>query len=71
MPFRREILSLFATLEPTPLEISESIDMMRFIEHGVRVHMVPTSFDTLAVDTPEDLARVEALMREDPLIKSY
>ncbi len=71
MPFLRETLSLFAALEPTPLEIAESVDMMRFIEHGVRVRMVPTSFDTQAVDTPEDLTRVENLMREDPLTLSY
>jgi hypothetical protein len=32
---------------------------------------VPTSFDTQAVDTPEDLTRVENLMREDPLTLSY
>lgn len=71
MPFRRATLSLFAALEPTPLEIAESVDMMRFIEHGIRVRMAPTSFDTQAVDTPEDLTLVENLMRKDPLTKSY
>ncbi|MDA1091591.1 MAG: 3-deoxy-manno-octulosonate cytidylyltransferase [Proteobacteria bacterium] len=71
MPFRRDALLRFAALEPTPLEIAESIDMMRFLEHGVPVRMVPTKFDTQAVDTPEDLARVEALMRDDPLMQTY
>jgi 3-deoxy-manno-octulosonate cytidylyltransferase (CMP-KDO synthetase) len=71
MPFRRDALLQFAALEPTPLEIAESVDMMRFLEHGVPVRMVPTKFDTQAVDTPEDLARVEALMRDDPLTETY
>ena len=71
MPFRRDALLKFATLEQTPLEIAESIDMMRFLEHGIPVRMVPTKSDTQAVDTPEDLARVEALMRDDPLTKTY
>ncbi len=71
MPFRREALLNFAALEPTPLEIAESVDMMRFLEHGVPVRMVETKFDTQAVDTPEDLARVEKLMLGDPLTETY
>ena len=45
--------------------------MMRFLEHGMKVRMVETEFDTFAVDTPEDLARVEDMMREDELTRSY
>ena len=71
MPFRRDALKTFAALAPTPLEIAESVDMMRFLEHGYAVHMAETSFDTQAVDTPEELARVEALMSDDPLLKNY
>jgi 3-deoxy-manno-octulosonate cytidylyltransferase (CMP-KDO synthetase) len=71
IPFTRDSLQHFAALAPTPLEIAESIDMMRFIEHGVPVHMVETGFESHAVDTPEDLALVEGLMAGDPLINSY
>ena len=71
MPFRREALLRFAALAPTPLEISESVDMMRFLEHRVPVRMVDTRFETQAVDTPEDLARVEDMMRDDPILNSY
>jgi 3-deoxy-manno-octulosonate cytidylyltransferase (CMP-KDO synthetase) len=71
MPFRRDALLKFAALEPTPLEIAESVDMMRFLEHGVPVRMVDTKFETQAVDTPEDLARVEKMMRNDPLTETY
>lgn len=71
IPFRIEALRRYATLEPTPLEIAESIDMMRFLEHGVPVRMVETNYDSQAVDTPDDLARVQELMREAPLTNTY
>jgi len=71
IPFTADSLKKFTQLEPTPLEEAESIDMMRFIEHGYKVKMVETNFSTQAVDTPQDLKRVEKLLRTDPLIKKY
>jgi len=62
IPFRRDFLLEYLLLEPTPLEIAESIDMLRIIEHGIKVRMVPTKHNTQAVDTPEDLKKVEQLM---------
>jgi 3-deoxy-manno-octulosonate cytidylyltransferase (CMP-KDO synthetase) len=63
IPFRREFLLEYTRLAPTPLEIAESVDMMRVLEHGMRVRMAPTRHDTQAVDTPEDLRKVERLMQ--------
>ncbi|OHC75515.1 MAG: 3-deoxy-manno-octulosonate cytidylyltransferase [Rhodospirillales bacterium RIFCSPLOWO2_12_FULL_58_28] len=71
IPFSRQALKTFSALKPTPLEIAESIDMLRFLEHGYPVRMVETRFNTHAVDTPEDLTRVEKLMTHDPLTESY
>jgi 3-deoxy-manno-octulosonate cytidylyltransferase (CMP-KDO synthetase) len=65
MPFKREFLRKYLLLEPTPLEIVESIDMMRVLEHGLKVRMAPTEHSTHAVDTPEDLARIEKLMQAE------
>ncbi|MCW9034191.1 MAG: 3-deoxy-manno-octulosonate cytidylyltransferase [Rhodospirillales bacterium] len=62
IPFRRDFLLEYNELEPTPLEVAESVDMMRVLEHGMKVHMVPTKHDTHAVDTPEDLEHVAKLM---------
>jgi 3-deoxy-manno-octulosonate cytidylyltransferase (CMP-KDO synthetase) len=62
IPFTRDFLIRFANLEPTPLEIVESVDMLRAMEHGYRVKMVPTDVVTYSVDTPEDLAIVEDMM---------
>jgi 3-deoxy-manno-octulosonate cytidylyltransferase (CMP-KDO synthetase) len=71
IPFTSAALRKFVRLDPTPLEVAESIDMMRFIEHGHKVKMVETSFSTHAVDTPDDLKRVEELLRQDPLTAKY
>ncbi|SVC30909.1 uncharacterized protein METZ01_LOCUS283763 [marine metagenome] len=63
IPFRRDFLFKFTLMEPTPLEIIESIDMMRVLEHGIKVRMVPTKHETHAVDTQNDLQKVEVLMQ--------
>jgi 3-deoxy-manno-octulosonate cytidylyltransferase (CMP-KDO synthetase) len=63
IPFRRDFLIEYTELEPTPLEIHESIDMLRVIEHGMHVQMAPTVGFSQAVDTPADLEKVEELMR--------
>ena len=73
IPFRREALLRFTNLPPTPLEMAESIDMLRFLEHGERVRMVPVEdADAMcSVDTPDDLAFVEGVMARDPLVRAY
>ena len=63
IPFRRDYLIEYTKLAPTPLEIAESVDMMRILEHGMKVRMVPTLHDTQAVDTPADLQKVAGLMQ--------
>jgi 3-deoxy-manno-octulosonate cytidylyltransferase (CMP-KDO synthetase) len=63
IPFRRDYLLEYTRLAPTPLEIAESVDMMRVLEHGMKVRMVPTRHNSQAVDTPDDLKRVERLMQ--------
>jgi 3-deoxy-manno-octulosonate cytidylyltransferase (CMP-KDO synthetase) len=63
MAFRRSALERFARLTPTPHEKSESVDMLRFLEHRVPIRMVRTSHTTIAVDTPADLERVKAALK--------
>jgi 3-deoxy-manno-octulosonate cytidylyltransferase (CMP-KDO synthetase) len=64
IPFRRDFLIEYTNLDPTPLEIAESVDMMRILEHGMKVKMAPTKHDTQSVDTPADLIKVEKLMKD-------
>ena len=63
IPFRRDYLLEYTRIKPTPLEIKESIDMLRVMESGSKVKMVPTEFFTHAVDTPDDLEQVRRMMR--------
>jgi 3-deoxy-manno-octulosonate cytidylyltransferase (CMP-KDO synthetase) len=69
--FTREAILGYAKLEPTSLEIIESVDVNRLLEHGRRLQMIPTEYRTKAVDHPADVAAVEALMLEDPLVQGY
>jgi 3-deoxy-manno-octulosonate cytidylyltransferase (CMP-KDO synthetase) len=71
IPFRREALIKYTKLDPTPLEEIESVDMNRFLEHGFKVKLVESNYETLAVDTVEDLKKVEKRMKKDSLIKLY
>ena len=71
IPFRRDFLIKFNEFAPTPLEIIESVDMLRVLEYGYRVKMVFSQYETYSVDTLEDLKKVESLMINDPLMKSY
>jgi 3-deoxy-manno-octulosonate cytidylyltransferase (CMP-KDO synthetase) len=71
IPFRRDYMIKFNNMPETPLERIESVDMMRILEHGDKVRMVPTDAETLSVDTTGDLERVIALMKDDDLMKSY
>jgi len=71
IPFRRDFLFKYTKLSPTPLEIIESVDMLRAIEHGYKVKMVKTQYETYSVDTREDLKHVEEIMKTDELFRKY
>jgi len=71
IPFTRDFLLEYNEMEPTPLEIIESVDMMRILENGGKIKMCETSYETKAVDTKEDLELVEKMMREDKLFEKY
>ena len=71
IPFRRDYLLKFNNIPETPLEIIESIDMMRILESGGRVKMVMTQEESCGVDTPEILLKVEKKMAHDSLMSQY
>lgn len=56
--YRRTFLLKFATLAQTPLERTESLEQLRALEHGYRIQTVETRYDSIGVDTPDDLERV-------------
>jgi len=71
IPFRRDFLLKFNHLAPTPLEIIESVDMLRVLEHGYKVKMVMSDRRTYSVDTREDLEFVNECMKNDSLMAKY
>ncbi|MBK3560424.1 3-deoxy-manno-octulosonate cytidylyltransferase [Streptomyces sp. MBT56] len=60
--FTAHALQRFRQLQQGPLERAEGVEMLRFVEHGHAVRMIPVRDDGVAVDTPEDLARAESLL---------
>lgn len=69
--FAYSALCEFSALSPTPLEKTESVDMLRFIEHSRPVQAIHTQTETIGIDTPADLQRAEKLLENDPLVKQY
>lgn len=61
--YRRDFLLKFAQLPSTPLENLEKLEQLRALEHGYDIRVVETDLVSLGVDTPEDLARVEAYLQ--------
>jgi len=64
--YRRTFLLKFATLAQTPLERTESLEQLRALEHGYRIHTVETRYDSIGVDTPEDLERARRQLMAEP-----
>jgi 3-deoxy-manno-octulosonate cytidylyltransferase (CMP-KDO synthetase) len=56
--FRRDVLEELVKLPSTPLEQAESLEQLRWIEHGFRIRAAVTSLPSLGVDTPEDLEKI-------------
>lgn len=65
--YRRTFLLDFAKLAPTPLELTESLEQLRVLEHGYKIKVLPTAYNPVGVDTPEDLAQVIQIMKRGAL----
>ena len=65
--YRRDFLMRYARLEPTPLERAESLEQLRALENGYGIRVLETDCRFVGVDTPEDLALVNKIYREQGL----
>lgn len=61
--FRRAALQRIARLPTTPLERAESLEQLRWLEHGLRIAVGVTTLETQGIDTPEDLLAVQDSLR--------
>jgi 3-deoxy-manno-octulosonate cytidylyltransferase (CMP-KDO synthetase) len=60
--YRRSFLATYASLSPTPLERTESLEQLRVLEHGYRIRLTRIAKAPIGVDTPEDLERARRLL---------
>jgi 3-deoxy-manno-octulosonate cytidylyltransferase (CMP-KDO synthetase) len=51
-------------LEQSPLELAESLEQLRWLENGYKIGVGISNVETVGIDTPEDLERAEAFLRE-------
>lgn len=61
--YRRTALERFVKLPESSLERSERLEQLRFLENGIPIYVGETPFDTVGVDTEEDVKRVEEILR--------
>ncbi len=59
--YQREFLLAYSALPVGPLETAERLEQLRALENGYRIRVVETEYESLGVDTPEDLERVSGL----------
>lgn len=60
--FRREALFKFSQLPMGKLEQIEKLEQLRFLENGIKIKMIETSFQGIGIDTPEDLKKAELIL---------
>ncbi|HEX3353800.1 MAG TPA: 3-deoxy-manno-octulosonate cytidylyltransferase [Terriglobales bacterium] len=61
--YRKPALDRFVALPESGLERSERLEQLRFLENGIPIHVTETVYDSVGVDTEEDLRRVEEILR--------
>jgi 3-deoxy-manno-octulosonate cytidylyltransferase (CMP-KDO synthetase) len=59
--YRRDLLLAYSSLPVGPLELTEKLEQLRALENGIPIRVAETGYDTIGVDTPEDLAAVEKI----------
>lgn len=60
--YRKSALDLFCQLPESQLERSERLEQLRFLENGIGIYVADTPYDTVSVDTEDDLRRVETIL---------
>ncbi len=65
--YRSDILEAVCRLSPSMLERAESLEQLRWLEHGYRIHTAITTHDSVGVETPEDVQKVEQMLADGRL----
>ena len=62
--YRKEALQAFTQLAPSPLERTEKLEQLRYLQNGYTIRLAITDKATIGIDTPEDLERARAVFNE-------
>lgn len=65
--YKRDFVVEYAKMEPTPLELSESLEQLRALENGYRIKVIETPYKIIGVDTQEELEKVREYIKENGL----
>lgn len=65
--YKRDFVVEYAKMEPTPLELSESLEQLRALENGYRIKVMETPYKIIGVDTQEELEKVREYIKENEL----
>jgi 3-deoxy-manno-octulosonate cytidylyltransferase (CMP-KDO synthetase) len=65
--YKRDFVIEYSKMEPTSLEVSESLEQLRVLENGYRIKVLETPHKVIGVDTAEDLEKVKDIIREKKL----
>jgi 3-deoxy-manno-octulosonate cytidylyltransferase (CMP-KDO synthetase) len=68
--YRKAALARWTSLPPHPLERAESLEQLRALAAGMEMAVLDAASDSIGVDTPEDAARVEEILKRDEVLKS-
>ena len=66
--YDKDFLLMFSKMEPTPLEKREKLEQLRILENGYKIRVVETTYDSLGVDSEEDLKRARELVKTGAVI---
>ncbi|HAJ45152.1 MAG TPA: 3-deoxy-manno-octulosonate cytidylyltransferase [Alphaproteobacteria bacterium] len=61
--WQRAALERFVALKPSSLEMREKLEQLRALEHGINIAVVKVDYESIGVDVPADVARVEAILQ--------
>ena len=61
--YRAEVLQRLTSMTPTPLELAESLEQLRWLENECTIRVACTEHETIGIDTPDDLRRAEIFLQ--------
>ena len=65
--FRKDSLLRYSKALPTPLELAEKIECLRFLEMGIKIKMAITEYMGIEIDTPDDLLKAQEFLKQNKI----